>query len=169
MKWTEGNLFSLLSHWAHCYAIAAEDAKHLDRVLWVSYERFVADPGEQLTRMARFLGLPPDPNCRLQLANENERYFALWRTHFFAESNREIEQIAPERRRNLLTRLREKWAREARERARPAHRRRKNLRNFYDAQDAVSLLEPAVSRFGYSFHDLATDGLSTETAAVYAE
>jgi hypothetical protein len=165
MKWTHGSIFSLLCHWVHCHDIAAEDSGHLDHVLWVSYERFVADPNEQLARIAHFLGLPRDPRFRLQLTNQNERYFAAWRTYFFADSNREIEQRATERRGNRLTRWKRKWLQKLRERAIPAHRRWPNLRLFYEAQDAVSLLEPAVNRFGYSFHDLTTDGLPNETTA----
>ena len=162
VKWTEGNLFSLLAHWERCYSIAYADAQLIERVLWVSYENFVANPSDELARMAAFLGLSPDPNCRPEVRNENERYFEMWRTRFFAEQVRKIEQIAPERPRGLLTRLKERWARERREHALPIHRRRTNLRNFYDAQDAVALLEPAINRFGYSFLDLSRAGINNE-------
>jgi hypothetical protein len=165
-KWTEGNLFSLLTHWVHCYSLACEDAKLIDRVLWVSYENFVADPSGQLARMAEFLDLSPDPHGRPEVRNENGRYFDLWRTQFFADGMREIEQVAPERPRSLMTRLRDKWTREARERALPSHRRRANLRNFYDAQDAVAFLEPAINRFGYSFLDLSRSAVNDEPSEI---
>src|SRR6185312_2358195 len=37
LKWTQGNLFSLLSHWIHCHRIARSDATHLRNVIWTSY------------------------------------------------------------------------------------------------------------------------------------
>jgi hypothetical protein len=156
MKWTEGNLFSLLTHWVHCYTIARDDAKTIPRLLWVSYEGFVADPAGQLARLTQFLQLPPHPRSTgaPRLANENEKYFAAWQTHFLGDNDRAIEQVAPERERNIFTRLREKLARDARERAAPLHRRKDNLRHFHDALDAGALLEPAIAEFGYSFSDL---------------
>lgn len=155
VKWTEGNVFSLISHWVHCYGLAREDAKSLRRVLWVSYEGFVADPAGQLARMGEFLQLSAQPGWTARVANENEKYFALWRTRYMGDSDRAIEQLPPERERSLLARLREKIARDAHDRELPLHRRRNNRRNFYDALDAAALFEPAVGEFGYSFSDLA--------------
>ena len=153
MKWTEGNLFSLLCHWTHCYKIAREDAARLPHVLWVSYEAFVADPRAQLDRMLGFLGLLPDSEP-ITLANENRKYFHLWREKYYGDGERAIIQEPPEHYRSLITRFKERFEREARERALPAFRRRENLRNFYDALDAAALLEETVGTFGYSFFDL---------------
>jgi len=155
MKWTEGNLFSLIAHWVHCYTIARDDAKALQHVLWVSYEGFVANPAGQLARMAAFLQIPPQPGWTAQIANENEKYFALWRARYMGDSDRAIEQLPPEHERSLLTRIRERIARDAQDRELPLHRRRNNRRNFYDALDAAALFEPAIAEFGYSFSDLS--------------
>lgn len=155
IKWTEGNLFSLLYHWIHCYRIARADAELVDRVLWLSYEAFVANPGRELARLSQFLGLTPFPAWNPEVRNENAKYFADWHARYFGDPDRAIEQKPPERQRSLPTRLRERLAREERERTMPAYRRRANLRSFYDALDAVALLEPAVAEFGYSFLDLA--------------
>ena len=155
MKWTEGNVFSLVSHWVHCYRIARDDAKALRHVLWVSYEGFVADPARQLERIGEFLQLAPHPGWTARVANENEKYFALWRTGYMGDSDRAIEQVSPERERSLITRLRERIARDARDRDLPLHRRRDNRRQFYDALDAAALFAPAIAEFGYSFSDLS--------------
>lgn len=154
MKWSEATAFSLISHWVHCYRIARADAAMVDRSLWVSYEAFVTRPQDELARVVQFLGLPAHANNLLALRNDNEKYFELWRTRFFAEPDRSIEQIAPERKRSLLVRARERLERDRHERSLPTHRKRENLRQFRDAQDAVALFEPVVAEFGYSLTDL---------------
>jgi len=154
MKWTEGNLFSLIAHWVHCYGMAREDAAHIDRTLWLSYEAFVARPEEELARLLAFLGLSAHADWNLDLRDDNARYFEAWRTRYFAEADRAIEQIPPERERNLLTRARERFERGRRERALPLHRKPENVGGFRDAQDAVALFEAAVGEFGYSLTDL---------------
>ena len=155
MKWTEGNLFSLISHWVHCYRIARADGAFVSHVHWVSYEQFIADPDAELSCISGFLGLETFSDWNLRLRDENAAYFDLWRTCYLGDTERAIEQLPPERPRSLLTRLRERLTRDARERALPVHRKRENRRNFHDALDAVALHEPAISEFGYSFNDLS--------------
>jgi hypothetical protein len=154
LKWTEGNLFSLLSHWVHCHRIARDDAIGVKRALWVSYEAFIQDPECQLARIAEFLDLQPFPGWAPPVTDETEKYFALWRMRYCGDLDRMIEQLPPERKRSLLTRLRERIARDAHERSLPFHRRRENRRDFYDALDAIALFEPEIAAFGYSFVDL---------------
>jgi hypothetical protein len=155
MKWTEGNLFSLIAHWLHCHRIARADSAALGRTLWVSYEDFVKAPEAELARMWRFLGLKPEPKGHADVRDENAKYFELWRTRFLGDLDRNIEQLPPEQRRSLVTRARDRVTRDARERRLPMHRRRANRRNFHDALDAVALYEPAIREFGYSLVDLA--------------
>ena len=126
----------------------------MNRVLWVSYERFVADPGGELARITRFVELPLFGDWSTPALDNNSKYFDLWTTHYLGDLNRAIEQIEPEQERTLTTRLRGRLARDAQERALPPYRKRANRRNFYDAQDAVALFEPALREFGYSFTDL---------------
>jgi len=151
MKWTEGNLFSLISHWVHCHKIAREDALIVKRVLWVSYEAFVADPPSELARMTEFLDLGAHGNWNLTVKDENAKYFELWRTRYFGDADRKIKQLPPERYRGLLTRLRDRLVQEAHARTLPMHRQPANRRDFYDAQDAVALFEREIREFGYSF------------------
>jgi hypothetical protein len=151
MKWTEGNLFSLLNHWVHCYRMARADAAGLGNVTWVSYEAFVGNTEAELGRLLRFTGLAPDAAPALR--SENEKYFALWRA-ICDDGNRAIRQVPPEHYRSILTRIRERIARARHERTLPAARRKANLAVQYDALDAACLFEPDVNAFGYSFQDL---------------
>ena len=163
LKWTEGNVFSLLSHWVHCYRMAKSDAGKLPHVIWTSYEAFVADPEAERGRLFAFAGLPHCPHSSLSIRNDNQKYFSQWREMFIGDGDRAIAQLPPERRRSPVTRLKERFARERRERNLPPYRRKANLRNLYDALDAASALEPAIAEFGYSFYDLdqiPNDGIS---------
>lgn len=154
LKWTQGNLFSLLQHWVHCYRIARADAAQLPQVIWTSYEAFVAQPKAELNRILDFARLTPIEGLSESVRNDNQKYFAQWRENYFGDGERAIAQVPPEHPRSLLTRLREKIAREQQENALPAWRRAANLRNFHDALDAASFLEEAIREFGYSFYDL---------------
>ncbi len=155
MKWTEGNLFSLLYHWVHCYRIARADAGRLKNVLWVSYESLVENPPATLGRIARFLDLPAFEGWPGRLENANHGYFAQWQTNFLGDWNRAIAQTPPERPRSIATRLRDRIERNRLERSLPRHRKADRRGHFYDALDAAALLENEVVSFGYSFHDLS--------------
>ena len=154
LKWSEGNLFSLLSHWVHCYAIARADTARLDNVIWTSYERFAADPGGERGRLLSFIGLPPCEGVFEQVTSENEKYFQQWRERYFADGDRAIAQVPPEQYRSPWTRLCDRIARARHERRLPPHRQDANLRSLYDGLDAASYLEESVQQFGYSFFDL---------------
>lgn len=154
LKWTEGSLFSLLSHWVHCYRIARDDAASLPHVIWTSYEAFVARPEQELNRLLQFAGLEPVPGIAPALKSENEKYFQQWRERYFGDGQRAIAQKPPVHYRSPVTRLKDRIAREQQERSLPLYRRQENLRNHYEALDAASLLEPAIAEFGYSFTDL---------------
>jgi hypothetical protein len=154
LKWTEGSLFSLLSHWVHCYRIARADAAQLPNVIWTSYEAFVTHPAEELDRLLQFAGLPPQPGIAPATSSENGKYFRQWRDQYFGDGDRAIAQKPPEHYRSPLTRLNDRITRERQERERPAWGRQENLRSHYEALDATSLLEPAIAEFGYSFQDL---------------
>jgi hypothetical protein len=154
MKWTQGNLFSLLTHWVHCHRIARADSSHLPHVLWMSYEAVVADPKRELTRVLAFAGLPPSDLPSEALNDANGRYFQQWRQQVCGDTDRAIPQVPPEHYRSILTRIRERITRKRAERTNPLWRRRETLARFHDALDAASLLEDDVNAFGYSFRDL---------------
>jgi hypothetical protein len=154
LKWTEGNLFSLLSHWVHCYRIARSDALRLRSVIWTSYEAFIADPEGERNRLLAFAGLGPCTGLSSAVRNENGKYFAQWRQMYFGDGDRAIAQLLPEHPRSLLTRIGDRLARDRHEKSLPLYRRKANRRQFYDALDAASFLESAIAEFGYSFRDL---------------
>ena len=153
LKWSQGNLFSLLSHWVHCHRIARDDAARLDNVIWTSYERFAADPEGERNRLLSFIGLPAGGILE-PVASENEKYFRQWRDRYFADGNRAIAQVPPEHYRSPWKRLSDRMARTRRERRLPPSRRAGNLRNLYDGLDAAACLEESIQQFGYSFFDL---------------
>jgi hypothetical protein len=155
MKWTDGNLFRLFSHWVHCYRIARADTAFLERVLWLSYEAFVSQPERELARISDFLGIAYVDPGKMDLRDENGKYFHEWRTRYLGDTMRAIPQVPPERPRSLLTRLRDKRERDAKERALPSYRKAANIRNFHDALDAVALFDSAVAEFGYSMSDVS--------------
>lgn len=154
LKWTHGNVFSLLSHWVHCYRLARSDAGMLRHVVWTSYEAFMADPEGERNRLLAFAGLTPWPGPLPTVRDENQKYFSRWRDMFFGDGDRAIAQASPEHYRDPFKRLKERIVRERGERSLPPYRRAANLRNFYDALDAADYLETAVQEFGYSFCDL---------------
>jgi len=154
LKWTQGNLFSLLSHWVHCNRIARSDAAQLRHIIWTSYEAFVTDPEAERNRLLAFAGLSALSKPASQIRNDNRKYFSQWRELFFGDGDRAIVQITPEHYRSPLTRLAQRVARERHEQSLPPYRRQANLRNFHDALDAASALETAVAEFDYSFYDL---------------
>jgi hypothetical protein len=124
-------------------------------VIWTSYEAFLANPEGERSRLLAFAGMPTCAGLSSPVRNENEKYFAQWRDLYFGDGERAIALVPPERPRGLLTRVYERIVRERGQRALAVHRRKANLRNFYDALDAASYLEDAIGEFGYSFRDLA--------------
>ena len=79
LKWTEGNLFSLIAHWVHCYRTARSDSAFLPRCLWVTYEDLVRNPYKMLARIWQFVGLEPEAPAPFELRDDNAKYFDLWR------------------------------------------------------------------------------------------
>jgi|HubBroStandDraft_2_1064218.scaffolds.fasta_scaffold04723_5 hypothetical protein len=153
IRWTEGNTFKFLAHWAHCYRIAREDAAQLPNVKWISYETFTADPQRELNRLYDFIDLPPHEISGVPIANENQKYFDLWKQKYFGDNDRAIVQKPPKELGTFAEKMRYRLYSVKRALG-PAYRRKNNLLNFQDAQDAVALLESAINEFGYSFHDL---------------
>jgi hypothetical protein len=86
-----------MSHWVHCYRIARDDSAILVRVLWLSYEAFITRPQLELAKLVQFLGLPAYSGWEFTVRDDNAKYFDLWRTQYFAETDRTIEQLPPER------------------------------------------------------------------------
>jgi Sulfotransferase family len=155
VKWTQGNMFSLISHWQHCYTLARQDCDHLSAALWVSYEAFVADPAKSLERIARFLALSGWNAPLPATSDQNAAYFALWQSQWAGDQDRRVPLILPGGPRGPVQRIKQRLDRMNDERRQPAWRQRSYRQQFHDALDAMSLHEPVVRSFGYSFADLA--------------
>ncbi len=68
----------ILRHWLVCHEIFLQDRPHLERVMVIKYEHFVAEPDAWMERLCDFLGLEPHgafPGVRSDI---NEKYFAMW-------------------------------------------------------------------------------------------
>ena len=51
--------------WVRSYEVLLEDAPNLEHLLWVRYEDLARNPLETLNEIARFAGLPPFPDMKL--------------------------------------------------------------------------------------------------------
>jgi hypothetical protein len=80
-KWTPYRpLHLLFEHWLRCNDVFKQDQPHLERVMCLRYEDFIAAPAPTLDRVFAFLGLEPIP-LRLEVKPTiNDRYFDRWRT-----------------------------------------------------------------------------------------
>lgn len=83
----------LIEHWLVCHERFERDRPHLNEVLVVRYEDFVANPQERLHEMQAFLGLPPAELQREVQGGVNDRYWRAWEarrshplTRFYAQA-----------------------------------------------------------------------------------
>ena len=72
--------------WARSNEVLLEDAKFLERVLWMSYEDLVEEPAGSVDRIARFIGVDPQATNDMGLSTE-------WRVH---EKESPITNMNPE-------------------------------------------------------------------------
>jgi hypothetical protein len=70
----------IIAHWLRAYEIFLDDSLHLppERVLLTRYEDFVSDPASELSRIWRFLEVPPAPVDTTVREGINDRYFEAW-------------------------------------------------------------------------------------------
>lgn len=76
-RWSRTSLHSLFEHWLRCHEIFDDDRSHLDHVLVVRYEDFVAKPTAILEEVYGFLDVDPIAQA-MQVRNANEKYFRIW-------------------------------------------------------------------------------------------
>jgi hypothetical protein len=69
---------NLIEHWLLCHEKFLEDAAHLERLITVKYENFVARPQATLDAVYAFLGLPSHPLSEEIEAGINDRYLSQW-------------------------------------------------------------------------------------------
>ena len=81
-KWRRREtLYSLIRHWIVAHDIALADAAHVDRVVFLRYERLVGDPAARLEHVQRFAGLTPDVSAvdGAVDTSKSHAYAATWR------------------------------------------------------------------------------------------
>lgn len=82
MKWTQGTLDSLLTHWVKAHGLFLADAERVHKLIVVRYEDLVADPAGEGERALAFLGLPGGdggPHVQEGLNEAYLRRFGTWR------------------------------------------------------------------------------------------
>jgi len=93
-KWSETSLESLLEHWLVCHEIFLEDAPHIQRLMLVRYEDFVADPAGVVGRIQERLGLDPSGAAFKARTGINDSYFKQWNARLRPRQKREHTELA---------------------------------------------------------------------------
>jgi len=84
MKWSGTSLPSLLDHSFRAYEIFAEDMLRLNSVYVLRYEDFVLHPGEEISKLYRFIGIPAVEFAQEVLTDVNGKYFQNWKDDWAA-------------------------------------------------------------------------------------
>ncbi len=69
----------ILEHWIVCHEILLKDNQHLDRVLFLKYEKFVSNPVLWMGRIYDFLDLDYHEITQEITPNLNNKYFSRWK------------------------------------------------------------------------------------------
>ena len=93
-KWSETSLDSLLEHWLVCHDIFLEDAPHIERLVLVRYEDFVADPAGVVGRIQERLGLAPSGAAFKARSGINDEYFKRWSARLRPRQRRQHIELA---------------------------------------------------------------------------
>ena len=93
-KWSETSLDSLLEHWLVCHDIFLEDAPHIERLVLVRYEDFVADPAGVVGRIQERLGLAPSGAAFKARSGINDEYFKRWSARLRPRQRRQHVELA---------------------------------------------------------------------------
>jgi Sulfotransferase family len=93
-KWSETSIGSLLEHWLVCHDIFLEDAPHIERLVLVRYEDFVADPAGVVGRIQERLGLTPSGTEFKARGGINDDYFKRWRARLKPRQRRQHIELA---------------------------------------------------------------------------
>ena len=80
-KWSRTSYTSLVEHWLVCHETLLADLEHVERLMVIRYEDFVADPDATLAAAFRFIGLEPRPSGLQVRGDVNAAYFQRWRSH----------------------------------------------------------------------------------------
>ena len=77
-KWSRTSVASLVAHWLRCHRTLVDDAKRVDRLRVIRYERLVAVPERVGAELLAFLDLDGTLASGGVRAGVNDAYFAEW-------------------------------------------------------------------------------------------
>jgi hypothetical protein len=77
-KWSWTSYTSLVEHWLVCHERLEADAPHLEHLIVLRYEDFVAAPDARLADVFRFVGVEPKPSGLTVKTTINDAYFTRW-------------------------------------------------------------------------------------------
>jgi hypothetical protein len=156
-KWSRTSMFSLMEHWLAAHEIMRQDVPHLRHVIWISYERLVADPAAIVSEIQDFLGMRAVALTPVPTEDFNPGYFRTWRTHYLAGLGRTPSlnmqngvRVSPSRARRAI------WAVRTQGRRLLLLRRGLDLLSAaHEGQAILARHEARVREHGYSLLDLA--------------
>ena len=90
--WSDTTTQDLLDHWLKAHERFSRDREHLQHVLTLSYEEFLVQPDQVLSRIQSFLGLSQAPLPVPDVIEDNAAYFETWRK-FRDNSNNEFDRF----------------------------------------------------------------------------
>ncbi len=155
-KWSGTGIYSLIHHWIYAHSLMQDDIKYINNAKVVSYESFVKNPDRILQDMERFVGLETFKYKFHIDENVNNKYFHKWWNTFLQTKNRAKPIPSAEavhaHKKNKFN-LRRTFRRYIR--LRMFGEERQLSHTVFESQDAVSMFESKVSKFGYSLVDHA--------------
>jgi hypothetical protein len=158
-KWSGTGVHSLVHHWLLAHQLMREDLPLLERAVVITYEALVRDTEGTLRGIEQFLGLPPHAYQSSLRSNGNGEYYRMWHESFLTTVAR--AKPVPTLRsfyghRSRLRNINLKRAFRQYMRQRLFGGRQLSVA-YFEAQDAVSVFEPAVRALGYSLIDLEAE------------
>ncbi|HUZ84420.1 MAG TPA: sulfotransferase [Gaiellales bacterium] len=80
-KWSWTSYTSLIEHWLVCHETLLADLPHVERLMVIRYEDFVASPDSVLAEAFGFVGVAPRPSGLAVRADVNDAYFRRFRSN----------------------------------------------------------------------------------------
>lgn len=77
-RWSRTSLHELVNHWVYAHELFENDRRHLEHVLVLRYEEFVAAPEQAFEQIYEFLGVPYCAPSLQVRSDVNRKYFARW-------------------------------------------------------------------------------------------
>lgn len=156
-KWSGTGIYSLIHHWLTAHEQMREDLPYLKRALVVTYEGLLRERHAVQGEIEQHIGLARHDYKLGFNERPNEKYFALWQSHFLKSGVRSqsIPRSVAEQAR-LANRPGERMKLFIKRRMQPilAAQSKVIVNNHREALDAVAMFEDAVQEFGYSLQDL---------------